>query len=181
MLQKFCYFVIFKVFGWRMIGTPPSIKKYLFVALPHTSNWDFLIGWMVSQALGLNLRIFVKDGYFFWPANHVCKWFGLIPINRRESTNFTDAMAKRFASEDELHALITPEGTRGFQPELKSGYYHLAKKAGIKIVVAGPHFGNKTFTLSEPRDPLPTFEEDAAAVIAFCKTQQGLRPEFTYR
>ena len=181
MLQKFCYFVIFKVFGWRMIGAPPKDKKYLFVALPHTSNWDFIIGWMVSQALGLNLKILVKDVFFFWPANHVCAWIGVLPINRRESTNFTEAMAKRFDEEDELHALITPEGTRSFQPNLKSGYYHLAKKAGIKIVVAGPHFGNKTFTLSEARYTLDTFEEDAEQVIAFCKTQQGYRPDLTYR
>ncbi|MEO0367277.1 MAG: 1-acyl-sn-glycerol-3-phosphate acyltransferase [Pseudomonadota bacterium] len=180
-MQKFCHFVIFRVLGWKMIGTPPQLKKYLFVALPHTSNWDFVIGWMVSVALGLNLRIFVKDVFFVWPINHVCHWLGLLPVNRRESTNFTESVAEIFASADELHALITPEGTRAFQPNLKSGYYHLAKKAGIKIVVAGPHFGDKTFTFTEPRDPLPTFEEDAAQVIEFCRSQQGYYPDRTFQ
>ena len=163
-----------------MIGKPPTLAKYLFVALPHTSNWDFVVGWMVSKALGLNLQIFVKDVFFVWPINHACKWFGVLPVNRRMSTNFTEAMAKMFDAADELHALITPEGTRSLRSELKSGYYHLAKKAKIKIVVAGPHFGNKTFTLSEPRDPMPTFEQDQADVIAFCKTQQGYHPEKTF-
>jgi 1-acyl-sn-glycerol-3-phosphate acyltransferase len=181
MLQKFCYFVIFKIFGWRMIGTPPTLKKYLFVALPHTSNWDFIVGWMVSQSLGLNLKIFAKDTFFFWPANYVCGWIGVLPINRRQSTNFTEAMAKIFAEADELHALITPEGSRSYQPNLKSGYYHLAKKAGINIVVAGPHYGNKTFTLCAPRKPLASFEEDAASVIEFCKTQRGYKPNLTFR
>ena len=181
MLQRFCYWVIFKRVGWRMIGQPPKLDKYLLVALPHTSNWDFIIGWMVGQALRLNLRIFVKDVFFVWPLNHACRWVGVLPVNRRTSTNFTEGMAKLFEQEEELHALITPEGTRGAVPRLKSGYYHLAKKAGVKIVVAGPDFGNKTFTFKEARDPLPTFEEDEANVIAFCKEQQGYYPEKTFR
>ena len=73
-MQRFYSFILFKILGWRKIGeSPKDIKKYVLTGLPHTSNWDFLYGWLAAQALGLETKIFVKDAYFFWPLNYVCK------------------------------------------------------------------------------------------------------------
>lgn len=163
-----------------MIGERPAAEQYLFVGLPHTSNWDFVYGWLVVQALQLDVKIFVKDTYFFWPLNHLCRLFGLLPVNRRHSTNFVDAVAEQFKQNKRLGGLIAPEGTRAYKPTLKSGYYYLAKKAGVQIVVAGPNYKNKTFTISASRDPRATFEEDAAQLIEFCKSQVGKHPEYTF-
>lgn len=181
MLQKFCHYLLFRLLGWRLEGEVPSVDKYLFVVVPHTSNWDFFYGWLAITALGLNVKIFVKDTFFVWPLNYLCNFFGLSPVNRRRSTNFVDAVANMFRSTPKLAALITPEGTRSYQPGLKSGYYHIAVKANIPIVVAGPNFGKKTITLNPPRQPLPTFDEDQAHVIAFAKTQIACRPENTFK
>lgn len=164
-----------------MIGDPPTEKKYIFVAVPHTSNWDFVYGWLAIKALQLDVKIFAKDVFFIWPLNYVCNWLGVMPVNRRKSTNFVDSVALMFAEHDSLAALITPEGTRGYRPVLKSGYYHLSKKANIPIVVAGPNFAEKTFTLCPARDRFPTFEEDEANVIEFCRSQVGKRPAETFR
>lgn len=164
-----------------MIGSPPAdLTKYLFVAVPHTSNWDFVYGWMASRALNLNLTIFVKDAYFVWPLNYFCRFFGCAPVNRRESTNFVDAISQRFADSEQLIALITPEGTRKKVDELKSGYYHLAKKANVPIVLAGPNYKDKSFTLAPPRPPLATFEEDQAQIREFSQTVHGKHPENSF-
>lgn len=164
-----------------MIGELPKDKQFLFVAIPHTSNWDFIVGWLAVKGLGLNVKIFAKDIFYTWPLNYVCDLFGVLPVNRRVSTNFVDSVAEKFAQIDDLKALITPEGTRGFQPRLKSGYYYLAHKAGVPIVVAGPHYKNKTFSILPARAPLPTFEEDQAQIIKFCKTQYGKRLDQTFQ
>lgn len=181
MLQKICYFLLFKLCGWKHIGDPPSEPKYLFVAVPHTSNWDFVIGWLAAQALGLNVKIFAKDVFYTWPLNHVCNLLGVLPVNRRVSTNFVDSVAQKFAENTHLRTLITPEGTRSFAPKLKSGYYYLAKKANVPIAVAGPNYKEKTFTFLPLRAAMATFEEDEAAIIEFCKTQHGKYPENTFR
>ena len=181
MLQKLCHWIFFRLLGWRMIGdVPRGVPKYLFVAVPHTSNWDFLYGWMAIQALELNVKIFVKDVFFFWPLCYVCRSLGLLPVNRRESTNFVESVASEFEKKERLAALITPEGTRSRVEELKSGYYFLAKKAKVPIVVAGPNYRDKTLTLLPPRPPRDTFEEDQAEIIAFSRTMYGKRPENTF-
>lgn len=179
--QKICHYILFKLLGWRLLGEPPNEDKYLFVAVPHTSNWDFVYGWLAIHALKLNVKIFAKDVFFIFPLNYVCRFLGVLPVNRRKSTNFVDSVAEQFAKIDRLRLLITPEGTRSFQPTLKSGYYYLAQKANIPIVVAGPNFKDKTFTILPARGPLPSFEEDQAQVIQFCKTQHGRHPEGTYQ
>jgi len=182
MIQKLCALIFFKWLGWRMLGEPPrDLPKYLFVVVPHTSNWDFVYGWLAIRSLDLGVTIFVKDMFFVWPLTYLCRFFGVAPINRRESTNFVDSIARQFQERDELHALITPEGTRAYQPQLKSGYYYLAKKANIPIVVAGVNYQQKTFTLMPARAPLASFEEDQANIIEFCKNMRGKRPEQSFR
>lgn len=181
MKQKICHYILFKLLGWRLIGEPPVAEKYLFVGVPHTSNWDFLYGWLAIQALNLEVKIFAKDVFFVFPLNYVCRFLGVLPVNRRKSTNFVDSVAEKFEESDSLRLLITPEGTRSFQSTLRSGYYYLAKKANIPIVVAGPNFKDKTFTILPARGPLASFQEDQAQVIEFCKTQYGRHPEKTFR
>ena len=180
MKQKICQFILFKMLGWRMVGDPPSELKYIFVAVPHTSNWDFFYGWLAIQALDLNVKIFAKDVFFIWPINYFCAFFGVLPVNRRKRTNFVDSVAEMLEKADMLRLLITPEGTRSYKSTLKSGYYHLAKKANVPIVVAGPNFRDKTFTILPARGPMASFAEDEAQVIEFCRTQHGRHPENTF-
>ena len=181
-MQQFYCFIFFKIFGWRMLGEPPQgVDKYLLVVLPHTSNWDFPYGWLATKSLGLNVKIFAKDAYFFWPLKYVCQWLGLLPVNRRESTSFVDTMVEKFEQAEELHLFIAPEGTRSYVEDLKSGYYYLAKKANVPIVVAGPNFAQKTFVILPPRQVLASFEEDQQQLKEFAKGRIAKRPNNTFR
>lgn len=180
MKQKICQFILFNLLGWRVNGAPPAELKYIFVAVPHTSNWDFLYGWLAIQALDLDVKIFAKDAYFTWPLNYLCAFFGVLPVNRRKRSNFVDSIAEKIECAEKLRLLIAPEGTRSLKSTLKSGYYHLAKKAGVPIVVAGPNFADKTFNVMPAREPMTTFDEDQEQVIAFCKTQHAYHPENTF-
>lgn len=180
MINRLCRLIFFKWLGWRRIGEIPTEKQYLFVALPHTSNWDFIYGWLAIRSMNLNVTIFVKDVFFVWPITYFCRFFGVAPVNRRESTNFVDAIARQYEENDELAALITPEGTRKFQPNLKSGYYYLSKKANVPIVLAGPDFVKRTFTLMPARAAMATFEEDAANLIEFCESMTAYKPHNTF-
>ena len=182
MLQKFYKFIFFKLLRWRMIGElPRDIDKYLFVGIPHTSNWDFIYGWIASRALGLKLTFFVKDVFCKGPLICLCRYFGASPVNRRERTNFVDEVARQFSENEKLVVLLTPEGTRKYTPTLKSGYYYLAKAANVPIVLVGPNFIEKTITFAPPRLAMDSFEEDEAALIAFSKKMHGKHPESSYK
>lgn len=181
-MQKVCYFIFFKVMGWRSLGEPPTdVKKYLFVVVPHTSNWDFVYALLATKSLGLDVKFFVKDAYFIWPLGYLCRWLGLLPVNRRVSTSFVDTIAEKFDQADELHMLIAPEGTRKSVDSLKSGYYHMAQKSGAAIVVAGPNYEQKTFSILPARGPLASFDEDQQQIIEFAKTHVGKIPNNSFR
>jgi len=180
-MQKVCQFIIFKLLGWKVLGEVPTAKKFIIVGLPHTSNWDFVIAWLAVTAMDLEMKLFTKDVYHIWPVNYVAAMLGILPVNRRKSTNFVGSVADMYRETDTLHAALSPEGTRTFTKTLKSGYYHIARTAEILIVVAGPDYKDKTFTFMPARAPLPTFEEDQQNLIEFCKTLHGKYPENSFR
>ena len=181
MMQSLCRFIVFNLLGWKVQGDVPTQKKFILVGLPHTSNWDFVLSWLAFTALGLDMKIFAKDFYHTWPLNYVSNFFGVLPVNRRKSTNFVDSVVQMYQEAEELKAAITPEGTRQFSPKLKSGYYYIAKKADIPIIVASPNYGAKAFTFQPARRALATFEEDEQNLIEFCKTQKGKFPENSFQ
>ena len=181
MMQKICAFILFRVLGWKVIGEPPRQKKFLLVGLPHTSNWDFLIATLAVSAMELKTKIFAKDVYHTWPLNYACKLFGVLPVNRRESTGFVDSVAQQYIEADTLRSIIAPEGTRKYTPRLKSGYYYIAKKADIPIIVAGPNYKEKTYVFMPARKAMDTYEEDEQNLIDFCKNLRGKKPENSFR
>ena len=181
MLQKICSFILFRILGWKVEGQLPTQKKLILAGLPHTSNWDFPIAWLVIVALDLNMSIFVKDIYHTWPLNYLCKFFGVLPVNRRKSTRFVDAVAEQYIGADTLRAVIAPEGTRKFSPKLKSGYYYIAKTANIPIVLAAPNYRKKTYVFMPARFAMDTFEEDEKDLIAFCKKISGKNPANSFQ
>lgn len=182
MRVKLYRWVLFKLLGWRIEGElPTNLPKILFVGAPHTSNWDFLYCWLAIRSLDLDVTIFIKDIFFFWPLRYVCRYFGLAPVNRRKSTNFVDSIAKQFTEYDELYVVIAPEGTRKLQTKLKSGYYYIAKIADVPIVVAGPNYKDKIVAFQPARKALATFEEDQASIIEFCKSMYGKQPDNSFR
>jgi 1-acyl-sn-glycerol-3-phosphate acyltransferase len=42
--------------GWKVEGTTPAVDKYVLIAAPHTSNWDFPVTLMVCFALRLRVN-----------------------------------------------------------------------------------------------------------------------------
>lgn len=177
-MQGFWKFLVRRS-GWRIEGQLPDVPKFLLVVVPHTSNWDFVVGMMLIRSLGLKPIIFAKDVFFFWPLGVICRAIGVYPVNRRVSTNFVDRVIEIFAEHEQFIAAITPEGTRGHVSELKSGYYHIAKKGNIPIVVGGIDFKRKVAVVEEPRKALDNFTDDAESLIAFAKTIHGKHPEYS--
>ncbi len=174
MLRKFFNFLLYRLLGWRLEGElPREQKKLLMVFLPHTSNWDFFIGLMFMIAEGVQIRIFAKDQFYFFPLTYCYKALNIVPIKRDESTNFVQQAAQSYASRDELWSIITPEGTRSRVQQLRSGYYYLAKEANVPILLIGPDFKNKKFVIGPFRHVEDSFEADVVLLHEFSKSMHG--------
>lgn len=129
------------ILGWKVVGQPPSAKKCVILAAPHTSNWDAPIMLAVVRVLGMRIRWTMKHTWFFWPLTIFWNRVGALPIDRRRSHDVVQQMVDAFKENDELMLLITPEGTRARAQYWKSGFYHVARGADVPVVLGICDYG----------------------------------------
>lgn len=126
---------LLRLAGWRILDVPVPMAKAVIVVYPHTSNWDFIIGILFRFAARLPLRWAAKDTLFRGPAGIFFRALGGVPVNRRERTGFVEQMAQACAANERFYLAITPEGTRSKVHHLKSGFYRLALRAKVPLVL----------------------------------------------
>jgi 1-acyl-sn-glycerol-3-phosphate acyltransferase len=136
--------------GWKFETALPSIKKYVCVAVPHTSNWDGVVMLTVSRAVGLPLAFMIKDDWVKGPMGPLLKRQGAVAINRSRSTNVVDQMIKEFERRDQLALVIPPEGTRKRAETWKSGFYHIALGAKVPVVPGYVDYRRRRVGMGEP-------------------------------
>lgn len=130
--------------GWEITGGIPShIKKCVIIAVPHTSNWDFVVGRFAYWYLDVPVKFLIKKEAFQHPLGFLVKKMGGIPVDRGKSTNLVDQVAALFDQYEVLNVIVTPEGTRRLVTEWKRGYYYIALKAGVPIAMGYLDYKNK--------------------------------------
>ncbi|MHB8347668.1 MAG: lysophospholipid acyltransferase family protein [Acidiferrobacterales bacterium] len=164
------------IMGWRIQGGVPSIPKYVLIGAPHTSNWDFVLALLAKRALDIRFKWIGKDSLFRWPFGGIMEWLGGIPVNRRSRNNFIDRMADQFHASGELVVVITPEGTRGRTEYWKSGFYYLALRAGVPIVLGYVDYARKTLGIGPVLTPTGNLEADMTPIREFYADKSGLYP-----
>ena len=154
------YQFFFRFSGWTVSGElPKEYKKYILIVAPHTSNWDFLIGIGVRAVLDFFPRYVGKKALFVWPIGGLFKKLGGYPVERSKSTNFVQSIVDIFNKEEAFILTITPEGTRDFNDQWKTGFYFIAKQANIPIVPVAFDYKTKTVVISEPIFPIKPVDE----------------------
>lgn len=136
-----------RALGWRAEGMAPdaiaAYPKYVLIAAPHTSNWDFPLTLMVCSVLRLRVYWMAKASLFGWPIGWLARWLGGIAIDRSASNNTVQNTIDAFAGRDRLAVIVAPEGTRGKVTHWKTGFYHIAHGAGVPIALAYLDFKHK--------------------------------------
>ena len=100
----------YRMQGWKAVGTPPPGGRYVIIAAPHTSNWDFVYFLGLVNELGLDAHFMAKDSLFRWPMGGFMRDMGGISIDRSARHNVVDAMIAEFARRDRFALTIAPEG-----------------------------------------------------------------------
>ena len=154
--------IAIKTMGWTVHPElPPEIKKCVVVLAPHTSNWDFFIGTMGFWGIyKVKIRMLIKKELYVPPLSWIIKWFGGIPVDRKNKTNLTDSLVKMYNESEELTIVFTPEGTRSYNPKWKKGFYYTAKAANVPIVLGFLDYSNKTAGIFKVFKPTDDAEKD---------------------
>ncbi|WP_156427253.1 lysophospholipid acyltransferase family protein [Novosphingobium sp. Fuku2-ISO-50] len=133
-LTKAALLTFYRRQGWRAVGTPPPGGRYILIAAPHTSNWDFVFFLGLAESLGIDPHFMAKDSLFRWPMGGFMRDMGGILVNRAGRSDMVATMIDEFARRDRFALTIAPEGTRSKVRSWRSGFYHIAMGAGVPIV-----------------------------------------------
>lgn len=168
---------LYRMRGWKAHGAPPADGRCVIIAAPHTSNWDFLYFIGLTEDLGLRPHFMAKDSLFRWPMGRFMRDMGGVPVVRSSRQNVVDTMVAEFARRDRFMLTIAPEGTRGKVGQWRSGFYHIALKAGVPLVVGMMDYGTKTGGLGPAIWPSGDYEADMAKIFEVYRTVTPKHPE----
>ena len=138
---------VFKLTGWKLVGNLPNESKLVIVALPHSSNFDFILALSVIWGWGLKINFMAKHTLFEFPQGLFFRAVGGIPVDRRSAHGLVEKMTHEFNSRSSLILGIAPEGTRNSDGSLKAGFARIAKAASAPVVPIIVNYKTKTLTL----------------------------------
>lgn len=164
------------VVGWRAVGSRPQEARYVLIAAPHTSNWDFPLMLLCGMVLGVWPAWVGKHTLFRPPFGWLMRRLGGIPVERQAAHNMVDALAGEFASRTRLALAMPPEGTRARAPHWKSGFYYVATTASVPIALGYVDYARKEGGIGQPFLPSGDLRADMDLIRAFYAGKQGRYP-----
>ena len=160
--------------GWKLDNHwPQDLAQCVMIAAPHTSNWDALYARLALKALGVNVRLTIKDSYMKLPFGPFVRAMGGIGIDRspkaegEQRLSMVEVMTNLFKEHAKLVMLVTPEGTRAKQEQWKTGFYHVALNAGVPIALAYMDYEKKKTGVGKIVYPTGDYEKDMAEIMQF--------------
>jgi len=174
--KQFARFLLL-VTGWQLEGEVPDLKKCIIIGAPHTSNWDFFFGFLYKMYFGLNIHFLMKHELFQFPFGMFFRAVGGIPVDRHKKNNLVETLYVKFSQAKNFYLALSPEGTRNKVKEWKRGFYYIAKKANVPIVMAYMDYERKVVGVGQVFYPGKSIEEDMAAIKEYYGKIQAKFPE----
>jgi 1-acyl-sn-glycerol-3-phosphate acyltransferase len=169
-----------RLLGWRIEGKLPDLPRFILIGAPHTSNWDFMLFLGVIFSLRANVRFIGKAELFRFPIGWFFRYCGGVPVERKKSTGLVEQMVKVCNESERFILTIAPEGTRHHVTEWKRGFYHIARSAGIPIVMAIVDGRHKAVRIGQVFHPTEDMEADMKAIKAVFDGVKGIKPRRKY-
>lgn len=176
MLQRLCNKILFDWMGFSENVTETLPAKCVIALAPHTSNWDFIIGRLYTMAIGQSNHFLMKKEWFFWPLGILMRRMGGIPVHRDKKMKVTDSVAEMARNADVFRVCVTPEGTRKANSEWKKGFYYIALKAGIPILLYGLDFKTKTIVCTKKIIPNGDVDNQLSEIKDYFRNFTGKHP-----
>jgi 1-acyl-sn-glycerol-3-phosphate acyltransferase len=169
--------IFLRLAGWQAVGTRVADKKIVIAVAHHTSNWDLLYGLAIARVLDVRISWLAKHTLFWWPLGPILRALGGIPIRRDHAEAYVEQMVRAFDAAETLSLAITPEGTRSYTPYWKSGFYRIAKAAGVRIQLGFIDYAQRRGGLGPALTPSDDVRTDMDEIRAFFADKVSRYPE----
>ncbi len=176
MLQRTAKLVL-RISGWTAVGDVPDVPKAVFIAAPHTSNWDGLWALAYRASLGVDIRFFAKESLFWFPLGALLRGLGGIPLDRSEARSAVRTAVSMFESRQSFYFGLAPEGTRALRDSWKTGFYRIAKLADVPVFFGILDYKNKRVGIAGRLDLTDDKDADLSKCAAFYENIEGRWPE----
>jgi 1-acyl-sn-glycerol-3-phosphate acyltransferase len=163
--------------GWRIVGKLPPEPKMVLIAAPHTSNWDGVL--MVICACYYQIRVLWlgKRELFHGLQGRALRWLGGIPVQRESAHGaFADAI-RALGQHERVILAIPPEGTRRKTTHWKMGFYLIARRAGLPIVLGFADYRHHVTGVGPTIYPSGDLEADLELIRRFYSGVNACHPE----
>jgi 1-acyl-sn-glycerol-3-phosphate acyltransferase len=155
----------------------PQPLRFVVIAAPHTSNWDALIMITAAYIFGIKMAWFVKREAFVFPLSSIIRFFGGVPIDRGSRQNMVSQALARFQNSERLILAVPPEATRKKSAYWRTGFYHIARNAGVPIVLGYLDYRRKVAGLGPVFTPTGDIEADFRVFEKFYASVTPKLPE----
>lgn len=118
----------------RLVDETPGAPRPLVIAAPHTSYADAVMLCGMVWSTGYNVRAMVEKRFFVGPFGRFFRAIGGIPIDRKNPTGVIEAFTA-LLGDPSVMLVIAPEGTRSKKEYWKSGFYRIARGAGVPVTL----------------------------------------------
>ena len=168
---------ILEKLGWSITGEFPEIKKSIIIFAPHTAHIDALYGKLGVTELGIKYKFLSKKELFFFPMNLVMKKFGSIAVRGVKNQNAIYQVAELLNNSDELHIIISPEGWIKKVSDWNKGFYYMALKAQVPIIVASLDYKKKEMGIKGVIYDVEDYDSAINQINSLYKGVSGKRPD----
>jgi 1-acyl-sn-glycerol-3-phosphate acyltransferase len=163
--------------GWKITGEFPEIKKSVTIFAPHTAHIDAIYGKLGFTEMGVKFLFLSQKELFFFPMNLVMKKFGSIAVRGVKNKNAIFQVVDLLNDAEELHIVVSPEGWIKRVTKWNKGFYYMAVKAKVPIVVGYLDYGKKEMGVKGVIIDTSNFNDVIKQINAFYEGVTGKCPE----
>ena len=160
MIRVLSKYILNKIIGWRVIGYLPKNEKYVIAVVPHSSYFDLIIAVLIRTYSGLKIKFIGKKELFNPITSYLFKFLGGIPVDRTKKSNIVDEVVELFELGKIKILAIAPEGTRKRVEKWKTGFYYIALKAKLPILMVSFDYIRKEVKINNKFYPSGDIDKD---------------------
>lgn len=181
--MKWIWKLYWKWAGWKTEGRIPyEEQQLLFIVAPHTSWKDVFVGLAARSVLKLrDTRFLGKKELFDGPFGWLFRRWGGTPVDRFSPHGMVGQVADLYKNNSRFWLAMSPEGTRKKVDKLRTGFYFIAKTAGIPIQMIALDFKNKRMVFPPIFHTTDNEEKDFEHILNFFSNYEGAVPEYDLR
>ncbi len=176
---------LFRIAGWQLDKQvpPEAYQRCVMIAAPHTSQWDFFYTLAAFDLMGIPVRFAIKQEFRLLLLGPIMEQAGAMWIDRRgdakqrQAMSYVDRMASLFDEQEQLVMLIAAEGSRSLRPQWRTGFYHVAQKAGVPITLGYLDYAKRLAGVGPAVYPSDDMEADMRRIMNFYLPITGKHPE----